>query len=41
METLTKVLEQIDSLVWGVPLMVLILDGGILLTARMQVLQIR
>ena len=28
METLTKVLEQIDSLVWGVPLMVLILAGG-------------
>ena len=41
METLTRVLEQIDSLVWGVPLMVLILAGGILLTARMQVLQIR
>ena len=41
METLTAVLERIDSLVWGIPLMVLILAGGILLTARMKVLQLR
>ncbi|MDD6611648.1 MAG: alanine/glycine:cation symporter family protein [Clostridiales bacterium] len=41
METLTAVLERIDSLVWGIPLMVLILAGGILLTVRMQVLQLR
>lgn len=41
METLTAVLEWIDSLVWGIPLMVLILAGGILLTVRMHVLQFR
>lgn len=41
MEAFTKVLEQIDSIVWGVPLMVLILSGGILLTIRMRILQVR
>ncbi|MDO5548063.1 MAG: alanine/glycine:cation symporter family protein [Eubacteriales bacterium] len=41
METLTAVLERIDSLVWGIPLMVLILAGGILLTVRMHILQFR
>ena len=41
METLTAVLERIDALVWGIPLMVLILSGGILLTVRMRVLQFR
>ncbi len=41
MDAFTKFLEQVDSFVWGVPLMVLILAGGVLLTARMKVLQIR
>lgn len=41
METLTAALEWIDSLVWGIPLMVLILSGGIVLTVRMHVLQFR
>ena len=34
-------LTTVDNLVWGVPLMVLILAGGILLTARLGLLQIR
>lgn len=41
MESFTKLLETIDNFVWGVPLMVLILSGGIYLTIRMGVLQIR
>ena len=32
-------LVKVDDLVWGVPLMVLILAGGILLTARLGLLQ--
>lgn len=35
------ILTQIDDAVWGVPLMVLILAGGILLTVRMRFLQTR
>ncbi len=35
------VLSAIDSFVWGVPLMVLILAGGILLTIRLRGLQFR
>ena len=34
-------LVKIDDLVWGVPLMVLILAGGLLLTVRLGVLQVR
>ena len=41
MDRVNAVLESIDNLVWGIPLMVLILSGGILLTVRMGVLQIR
>ena len=41
METLTKILEQIDSIVWGVPLIVLILVAGIILTIRLRGLQVR
>lgn len=37
----TQILNQIDNLVWGVPLMALILVGGILLTVRLGFLQIR
>lgn len=41
MDKLTEVLVMVDDLVWGVPLMVLILFGGILLTARLRFLQVR
>ena len=34
-------LTTVDNLVWGVPLMVLIMAGGILLTARLGLLQMR
>ena len=37
--TFTDVLGKIDDIVWGVPLMVLILAGGILLTIRLKCLQ--
>ncbi len=36
-----SVLAKIDDLVWGVPLMVLILSGGLLLTVRLGLLQVR
>lgn len=38
---INKVLVQIDDLVWGVPLMVLILAGGLLLTVRLGIIQLR
>ena len=41
METINKVLEIIDGFVWGVPLIVLILAGGLLLTIRTGVIQLR
>ena len=34
--TFNQILSRIDDLVWGVPLMVLILSGGILLTIRVK-----
>ncbi len=37
---MNNILETIDSLVWGIPLMVLILSGGILLTVRTRGIQI-
>ncbi|MGN1391154.1 MAG: alanine:cation symporter family protein, partial [Sharpea porci] len=40
-QTIEKLLIQIDHLVWGVPLIALILCGGIMLTVRMGFLQIR
>ena len=39
--SINQVLTKIDDFVWGVPLMVLIIAGGILLTVRLGVLQIR
>ena len=33
-ETINEVLATIDDFVWGVPLIVLILSGGLLLTIR-------
>ncbi len=40
-DKIDKILGSIDDFVWGPPLMVLILLGGILLTVRLGVLQIR
>ncbi len=40
-KTINDILNSIDNFVWGVPLMVLILTGGILLTIRLGVMQIR
>ena len=39
--SINQLLTTIDDLVWGVPLMVLILSGGILLTLRLGLLQVR
>lgn len=39
--TVNKIVENVDNFVWGIPLMVLILAGGILLTVRLGFLQIR
>ncbi len=36
MEKFTAILEKIDGAVWGIPLIVLILAGGILLTLRLR-----
>lgn len=41
LETISNWLERIDDLVWGIPLIVLILVAGIFLTIRLGVLQIR
>lgn len=40
-ETINIYLKQVDDLVWGAPLMILILAGGLLLTIRTGGLQIR
>lgn len=40
-DTVNAFLTKVDDLVWGVPLMVLIMVGGILLTIRMGLLQVR
>lgn len=41
LDKINELLTQINDIVWGVPLMVLILAGGIWLTVRLGVLQIR
>ena len=41
LEQIQKVLEKIDDLVWGLPLIVLILATGILLTCLFGGLQVR
>lgn len=41
MEKINIILETIDGYVWGVPLIVLILAGGLLLTIRTGVIQLR
>ena len=40
-EAINSFLATVDNLVWGVPLMALIMAGGILLTVRLGLLQIR
>lgn len=40
MDQLTKVLNQIDSLVWGAPLLILLVGTGIYLTLRLGLLQL-
>ncbi len=40
-KTINDILNSIDNFVWGVPLMILILAGGILLTIRLGLMQIR
>lgn len=39
--TINECLEAVDSFIWGAPLMVLIMAGGIYLTTRLGLLQIR
>ncbi|MBQ6814461.1 MAG: alanine:cation symporter family protein [Lachnospiraceae bacterium] len=41
MENFTKIVQEIDNIVWGVPLIVLILAAGIFLTLRLRGLQVR
>ena len=41
MEMMTKIIKNIDSWVWGLPLILLILLCGIWLTFRIRGLQIR
>ncbi|MBQ2745437.1 MAG: alanine:cation symporter family protein [Lachnospiraceae bacterium] len=41
METLTKILENIDEIVWGLPIIILIIAAGVFLTIRLRGLQIR
>lgn len=41
MEKFTEILGKIDDAVWGVPLIILIMAGGILLTLRLGGLQVR
>ncbi|MCI5536856.1 MAG: sodium:alanine symporter family protein [Lentihominibacter sp.] len=41
MENFNNLLDQIDSLVWGVPLIILIMGTGIYLTVRLGLLQFR
>ena len=41
MEYDESILVAVDDFVWGVPLMILIMSGGVLLTVRLGLLQIR
>lgn len=40
-ESINEFLSKVDDIVWGTPLMILIIVGGILLTVRLGLLQIR
>ena len=39
--TFTEILKEIDGFVWGIPLIVLIMGTGLLLTLRLRLLQVR
>ncbi|MGN0667114.1 MAG: alanine/glycine:cation symporter family protein [Huintestinicola sp.] len=39
--TFTQLLEKIDNLVWGIPLILLIISAGMLLTVRLKFIQFR
>ena len=41
METLNELIRSIDGVVWGIPLIVLILACGVLLTVRLGLVQVR
>lgn len=41
MDKFSEIIKMIDDFVWGVPMMALILAGGLLLTVRMRFFQIR
>ncbi|MBQ1431981.1 MAG: sodium:alanine symporter family protein, partial [Ruminococcus sp.] len=41
MEKFNEIVSKIDGYVWGVPLIVLIMFCGLLLTARLGLLQVR
>lgn len=38
---MTEILKSIENIVWGIPLLVIILSGGLLLTVRLKGIQIR
>ena len=40
-DTINKILTSIDNLVWGIPLIVMIMATGIYLTIRLRGLQVR
>lgn len=40
LEAISNVLTTVDDLVWGIPLIILILSAGIFLTIRLKGLQI-
>ena len=41
LQSLNSVLTSIDDFIWGAPLMILILAGGLYLTSRLGLLQLR
>lgn len=41
LQNLNSVLTSINDFIWGAPLMILILAGGIYLTSRLGLLQLR
>lgn len=41
METITKIINQVDALVWGVPMLVLLIGTGIFMTICLKGLQFR
>ena len=40
METLTQIVGDLNSIVWGVPMLILILGGGLYLTFGLRLLTI-